>query len=90
MEVADRFARVLKGALRRPEVCNSDPMCADHDPFAHEADRVTHSAARHGCLLIAATSCETRNLFLDYTLLVETMAESGAAFFQLDPDLPGV
>ena len=80
---------VLEGAMRRLEVCSSDPVCADHDPSAHEDDRATHGAACHGCLLIAETSCEARNLFLDRALLVETMAEPGAAFFRLQPGLPG-
>ena len=82
VEVADRFSVVLHGALRRLEVCSSDPVCADHDPVTHADDRATHGAACHGCLLIAETSCEARNLFLDRALLVETMAEPGAAFFE--------
>lgn len=84
VEVTNRFATVLEGALRRLEVCSSDPVCADHDPVAHSDDRATHGAACHGCLLIAETSCEARNLFLDRALLVETMAEPGAAFFDLN------
>ena len=90
VEVAGRFAPVLEAALRRLEVCSSDPVCADHDPAAYWDDRATHGAACHGCLLIAETSCEARNLFLDRALLVETMAETGAAFFELQPGLPGV
>ena len=90
VEVAGRFAAVLESALRRLEVCSSDPVCADHDPSAHKDDRATHGAACHGCLLIAETSCEARNLFLDRALLVETLAETGAAFFELQPGLPGV
>jgi len=87
VEVVGRFASVLEGALRRLEVCSIDPVCADHNPFAHEDDRATHGAACHGCLLIAETSCEARNLFLDRALLLETMAEPGAAFFRLQPGL---
>jgi len=90
VEVANRFAPVLEGALRRLEVCSSDPVCADHDPAGHRDDRATHGAACHGCLLIAETSCEARNLFLDRALLVETMAELGAAFFELQPGLPSL
>jgi len=85
VEVADRFAVVLQSALRRLELCSSDPVCADHDPVAHADDRATHGAACHGCLLIAETNCEARNLFLDRALLIETMAEPGAAFFELEP-----
>lgn len=90
VEVAGRFAAVLRGALRRLEVCSGDPVCADHDPAAHGDDRATHGAACHGCLLVAETSCEMRNLFLDRALLIETMAEPGLAFFDLEPGLPGV
>jgi hypothetical protein len=32
-------------------------------------------------LLIAETSCESRNLYLDRALLVETMSATGEAFF---------
>jgi hypothetical protein len=61
----------------------SDPVCSDHDPAAHKDDRATHGAACHGCLLIAETSCEIRNLFLDRALLIETMAERRASFFAM-------
>jgi hypothetical protein len=44
VEVTDRFAVMLHGALRRLEVCSSDPLCADHDPVAHKDDRATHGA----------------------------------------------
>ena len=47
------------------------------------AIRATHGAARHGRLLIAETSCEMRNLFLDRNLLVPTMGPDGSAFFRI-------
>ena len=81
VEVADRFAAVLRSALQRLELCSSYPVCADHDPTTSTDDRASHGAACHGCLLVAETSCEARNLFLDRALLVPTMAEAGAAFF---------
>ena len=68
-------------------ICSNDPVCADHEPDEHSGDRATHGAACHGCLLIAETSCEMRNLFLDRNLLVPTMATGGSAFFQGDIDL---
>ena len=82
VEVADRFLDILGAAIARLEVCSNDPVCADHDPSTVADDRALHGAACHGCLLVAETSCEARNLFLDRTLLVETMAPHGAAFFQ--------
>ena len=83
VEVAGRFTRVLKSALNHLLVCSGDPICADHDPTSRADDRALHGAACHGCLLVAETSCEARNLHLDRALLVETMATPGAGFFKV-------
>jgi hypothetical protein len=80
---APRFAHILRGALERLRICSNDPVCADHEPDDRSGDRATHGAACHGCLLIAETSCEIRNLFLDRGLLLQTMAEEDAAFFRM-------
>ncbi len=40
-----------------------------------------HGAACHGCALVAETSCEMRNDYLDRALVVPTLATAGAAFF---------
>jgi hypothetical protein len=79
--VAPRFARILKSALDRSLICSNDPICADHEPDGRSGDRSTHGAACHGCLLIAETSCEMRNLFLDRSLIVKTMSDDRSAFF---------
>jgi hypothetical protein len=78
-----RFARILRNALERAAICSNDPVCADHEPDSRSGDRATHGAACHGCLLIAETSCENRNLFLDRSLLTATMSADTAAFFGL-------
>jgi len=78
---APRFASILKNALEGLRVCSNDPICADHEPDDKSGDRATHGAACHGCLLVAETSCEMRNLFLDRKLLVPTMAGGEGAFF---------
>lgn len=78
---AEHFGHIIRSALQRLEVCSNDPICADHEPISTADDRALHGAACHGCLLIAETSCEARNLFLDRSLLVETMAGHQAAFF---------
>ena len=85
VEVASRFTQVLQSALRQLLVCSGDPICADHDPTTSSDDRALHGAACHGCLLVAETSCEARNLHLDRALLVGTMATKKAAFFHVDP-----
>ena len=78
---ARHFGRILRSALRRLEMCSNDPICADHEPASTADDRALHGVACHGCLLIAETSCEARNLFLDRALLVETMTGQQSAFF---------
>jgi hypothetical protein len=78
-----QFATILRRALERAAICSNDPICADHEPDDRSGDRATHGAACHGCLLIAETSCEMRNLFLDRNLLVATMAPTGSPFFKL-------
>ncbi len=78
-----RFAHILRSALERAAICSNDPVCADHEPDDRSGDRATHGAACHGCLLIAETSCEMRNLFLDRNLLVPTMASDGSSFFDV-------
>jgi hypothetical protein len=72
---------ILTSALERERLCSGDPVCADHDPTTAYEDRALHGAACHGCLLVAETSCEARNLFLDRALIVETVRQTGAGFF---------
>jgi hypothetical protein len=81
VEVTRRFVRILKSALERERLCSGDHVCADHDPTTADEDRTLHGAACHGCLLVAETSCEARNLFLDRALIVDTVGQTGAGFF---------
>jgi hypothetical protein len=76
-----RFDAILRSALERLQVCSNDPVCGDHVPASSADDRALHGAACHGCLSVAETSCESRNWFLDRALLIDTVAEDGAAFF---------
>ena len=69
-------------ALRDGCLCSNDPVCAEHSPDAVLEGRSLLGAACHGCLLIAETSCEQRNNFLDRALVVPTIAEKEAAFFE--------
>jgi hypothetical protein len=81
VEVTRRFVPILKSALERERLCSGDRVCADHDPTTAYEDRALHGAACHGCLLVAETSCEARNLFLNRALLVDTVGQTGAGFF---------
>jgi len=68
-------------ALRSGALCSNDPVCAGHDPATGMEGRWLHGAACHGCALIAETSCEMRNDYLDRALVVPTLNVPDAAFF---------
>ena len=76
----------LADALRAAALCSNDPICAQHMPDENAAElqgRLLHGAACHGCSLIAETSCEMRNDFLDRALVVPVLGLEDAAFFEL-------
>ena len=78
----------LADALRTAALCSNDPICAQHAPDKDAAtleSRPLHGAACHGCSLIAETSCEMRNDFLDRALVVPVLGLEDASFFAL-PD----
>ena len=71
----------LSYALKTGALCSNDPICAQHAPGESMEDRWLHGAACHGCALVAETSCEMRNDYLDRALVVPVLGELGAAFF---------
>lgn len=73
--------RYLRDACEMGMLCSNDPVCAQHDPADPHEERFLNGAACHGCLLIAETSCERRNEFLDRALVVPTVSQAGAEFF---------
>lgn len=74
----ENLGRLLCQALNRSKICSSDPLCSEHDPGK---DRSLHAAACHACSLVAETSCERGNRYLDRSLLVPTLERGNAAFF---------
>lgn len=80
VQAADRVDRYLRQAAEFGQLCSNDPVCAQHRPDNQE-ERYLHGAACHGCLLLAESSCERRNDFLDRALVVPTVDGDGAAFF---------
>ncbi len=81
VQVGKRIESLLISALELGRLCSNDPVCAQHEPESEAEDRFLHGSACHGCLLIAETSCEQRNDFLDRALVVNTVTGNGAAFF---------
>ncbi len=79
--VGRKIEHHLRAALDLGRLCSNDPVCAQHRPDHVQEERFLHGAACHGCLLIAETSCERRNEYLDRALVVRTVEPLGAEFF---------
>ena len=84
IEVGRKVHHHVRAALQMAELCSNDPVCAEHEPKDEHERRFLHGAACHGCLLIAETSCEYHNDFLDRSLVVSTVENSGVEFFDLN------
>ena len=76
---AAELGPILQRALERAGLCSSDPLCSDHEPDA--ANSSIHGAACHACLLVAETSCERGNRYLDRSTLVDTFRHTGLEHF---------
>lgn len=81
VEVGRRIHEHVRSALEIGDLCSNDPVCAEHDPVNEHERRFLHGAACHGCLLIAETSCEQHNDYLDRALVVKTVRDLGVEFF---------
>jgi hypothetical protein len=75
----------LRLALRMATLCSNDPICAQHAPGSSMEKRWLHGAACHGCALVAETTCEMRNDYLDRALVVPVVGAPDAAFFEATP-----
>lgn len=80
VEAGRTISRHVRRALELGSLCSNDPICAYHTPSKHDHHALSGSAC-HGCLLVAETSCEQRNDFLDRGLVVGTVESLGAEFF---------
>jgi hypothetical protein len=81
VESASRIDQYLRQAIDLGRLCANDPVCAQHAPSSPADERYLLGAACHGCLLLAESSCERRNDFLDRALVVPTVDDEEAAFF---------
>ena len=82
ISICDRFAEICRRALERVAICSNDPVCADHEPGKRNDDRMLLGAACHSCLLVAETSCEAQNQYLDRACLVDTLIHTGMGAFE--------
>ena len=82
VQEARRVEDHLAQALAAAGLCSNDPICAQHEPGRSMEERWLHGAACHGCALVAETSCEMRNDYLDRALAVPVIGVASAAFFE--------
>jgi hypothetical protein len=83
VETGRRLGRHVRNALALGRLCSNDPVCAQHAPANEHERRFLAGAACHGCLLVAETSCEQFNDFLDRALVVPTVEGAGAELFEV-------
>ena len=81
MQEARHIEDHLAQALRMARSARTIPICAQHAPGTSMEERWLHGAACHGCALVAETSCEMRNDYLDRALVVPVLGVPDAAFF---------
>ena len=77
VQEARRVEDHLRYALESAALCSNDPVCAEHVPGHSMEERWLHGAACHGCTLIAETSCEMRNEYLDRALVAPGAVRCG-------------
>jgi hypothetical protein len=82
IEAGREIRKHMRRAIEIAALCSNDPVCAHHSPSEHDQQPLLGSAC-HGCLLIAETSCEQHNDFLDRGCVVSTVEGSGAEFFAI-------
>lgn len=73
------LGRVIDNALRRAQLCSTDPFCAEHEP--EDRDGSLHGAACHSCVFLPETSCQSANRYLDRAAVVPTLSCDDLAFF---------
>lgn len=81
VQQARRIEDHLEYARRAAALCSNDPICAQHAPETGMEGRLLLGAACHACALVAETSCEMRNDYLDRALVVPVIGHEDAAFF---------
>lgn len=64
----DRFTQTLLALLDHARWCSADPLCTEHDPTKTGK---LNGASCHVCSLVAETSCEKGNRFLDRAFITD-------------------
>jgi len=76
---ADRLSKVIQSAVKSSQWCSSDPLCISSVLSLGDDSNL---AACHCCCMIAETSCEEFNRFLDRASLVGLPDDPAIGYFQ--------
>lgn len=76
-----RFQKILEHALEEARWCSSDPVCTEIGQNGGQGTDGLNMAACHCCALIAETSCEKFNRYLDRGLVAGTPEDPDLGFF---------
>lgn len=74
----DRLPEILSNTLNKAKWCTNDPICIESNG---QGINNSNLAACHSCALIAETSCEHGNRYLDRALLIGTIEDESLGFF---------
>lgn len=74
----DRLPEILNNALNRSKWCTNDPVCIESNG---QGINNSNLAACHSCALIAETSCEHGNRYLDRAMMIGTIQNESLGFF---------
>lgn len=72
------FFKLLTTAVEKAKWCSFDPICIESKGQGRNS---LNGAACHACTLVAETSCEKMNLFLDRRVVIGSYSESNVGFF---------
>ncbi|MFC1711192.1 DrmB family protein [Patescibacteria group bacterium] len=72
------FENILNSAIEKVKWCSNDPICIES---VGQGPGSSNLAACHNCLLLPETSCEEGNSFLDRAMLIGTIENPEAGFF---------
>ncbi|MBU1777976.1 MAG: DUF1998 domain-containing protein [Gammaproteobacteria bacterium] len=74
----DRLPEILHNTIEKAKWCTNDPVCIES---SGQGINNSNMAACHSCALIAETSCEHGNRFLDRALLIGKIQDESLGFF---------
>ncbi|MCI4127744.1 DUF1998 domain-containing protein [Bacillus haynesii] len=75
----NNFRKLLLSSLEQARFCSNDPKCSIQEP---EQDNYINGASCFACTMLPETACETGNMLLDRSLLVNTMESNITPFFE--------